>query len=117
LYQQYYNNQQQGLGDFPVYIGRTSQRGHGLGNILGSLFRRILPVLKKIAPHALRVGANIFQDVNEGRSFKESAMKRVPESLSKLTFDDKVQSGGSIRRRRKRKRSSKVQRKRRDIFS
>jgi len=50
MFDQYYAKQQRGRGDFPVYIGR--QRGHGLGNIIESLWRRILPILKSFAPIA-----------------------------------------------------------------
>jgi hypothetical protein len=39
LYERYYDRQQKGEGEFPVYVGRYMQKGHGLGNILGSLFR------------------------------------------------------------------------------
>jgi hypothetical protein len=48
MYQEYYAKQQRGGGDFPVYIGAYHQRGHGIGNILGSFFRRIIPTLKHL---------------------------------------------------------------------
>ena len=44
-YQTYYSNQV-GNGQF-VYSGRRYQKGHGLGNLLGSLFRTALPMIKK----------------------------------------------------------------------
>ena len=97
LYEQYYDRQQRGRGEFPVYVGRYAQRGHGIGNILGSLFRRILPVLKSIAPHILRTGVNVLEDVSKGKSWKESTIKRVPEVLSSYVF----QQSGSGKRKRK----------------
>jgi proline dehydrogenase len=116
MYEQYYTRQQKGDGNFPVYVGAHRQRGHGLGNILGSLFRRILPVLKSFAPHALRAGANIVDDVSKGKSWKDAAMQRVPETLSNFAFGAKDQSGSGIRRRRVtiNKRAKKAKR---DIFS
>ena len=59
IYDKYYSRQQKGNGDFSVYIGRATQQGHGLGSILSSLWRRVLPILKAYGPHALRAGANI----------------------------------------------------------
>jgi len=123
MFDQYYAKQQRGHGDFPVYIGRTRQRGHGLGNIIGSLWRRILPILKSFAPIALRTGARIFDDVNSGKTWKDSAVKRVQEPISSYMN----QSGNGVRRRRKavkrstkRKRTTKrkhTKKCKRDIFS
>jgi hypothetical protein len=101
LYERYYDHQQNGKGDFPVYAGRYVQKGHGVGNIIGSLFRRILPTLKLIAPHILKTGANVLDDVSKGQSLKESVIKRVPESLSRITFGDATQPGSGKRKRRK----------------
>jgi hypothetical protein len=98
VYERYYDRQQKGEGEFPVYVSRYMQKGHGLGNILGLLFRRILPVLKSFAPHALRAGANVLQDVSEGKSWKESAIKRIPEGLR--SFSVREQSGSGKRRKR-----------------
>jgi hypothetical protein len=123
MFDQYYSRQQKGSGDFPVYVGRYRQRGHGLGNMIGSLFRRILPYLKTFAPIALRTGANIVEDVSKGKSWKDAAFERVPETISRVAFGNKNQSGSGVRRRRiKRKRQAKTKRrtkrvKSRDIFS
>jgi hypothetical protein len=75
FYERYYDPQQNGKGEFPVYVGRYTQRGHGIGNILGSLFRQILPALKAVVPHVLRTGANVLEDVAEVKSLKETARK------------------------------------------
>lgn len=117
LFNQYYSQQQKGGGDFPVYVGRYRQRGHGLGNIIGSLFRRILPYLKSFAPIALRTGANIVEDVSRGKTWKDSAMDRVPETISKVAFGNMNQTGSGIRRKRKSKPKRKTKRVKRDIFS
>jgi len=129
MFDQNYAKQQRGHGDFPVYVGRTRQRGHGLGNIIGSLCRRILPILKSFPPIALRTGARIFDDVNSGKTCKESAVKRVQEPISSYMNSYMNQSDNGVRRRRKavkRKRSTKRKRTtkrkhtkkcKRDIFS
>lgn len=98
LFEQYYDNQQKGRGEFPVYVGRNTQKGHGIGNIIGSLFRRILPTLKAFAPYALRTGATVLDDVSQGKSWKDAAIKRIPEGLEKFTFR---QTGSGTKRRRK----------------
>jgi len=97
MFDQYYVKQQRGHGDFQVYIGRTRQRGHELGNIIGSLWRRILPIVKSFAPIALRTGARIFDDVNSRKTWKDSAVKRVQEPISSYMN----QSGNGVRKRRK----------------
>lgn len=89
LYERYYDRQQKGKGDFPVYVGRYMQRGHGIGSILSSLFRRILPALKFVAPHVLKAGVNVMQDVASGKTLKESAIKRVPETIRGVRISDK----------------------------
>jgi hypothetical protein len=90
VYERYYDRQQNGKGEFPVYVGRYTQRGYGIGNIIGSLFRRILPALKAVVPHVPRTGANVLEDVAEGKSLKESAIKRVPEGLRSVRIRDKT---------------------------
>jgi hypothetical protein len=120
MFDQYYTRQQSGSGDFPIYVGRYKQRGHGLGGILGNLFRRIIPYFKRFAPIALRTGANIVEDVSKGQTWKNAAMDRVPETISKVAFGNSNQSGSGIRRgKTRRKKSSKKRTKRakRDIFS
>src|SRR5208282_1379856 len=66
MYEDYYARQQKGDG-MPVYMGAVHQRGHGLGNMIGSLFRKILPFLQHGAATALRTGARIFEDVRGGK--------------------------------------------------
>jgi hypothetical protein len=111
LFEQYYSNQQKGRGEFPVYVGRYTQKGHGIGNIIGSLFRRILPTLKAVAPHVLRTGANVLDDVSQGKTWKESAIKRIPEGISAFR-----QSGSGKRKRSAKRRHISRKRQRKDIF-
>lgn len=102
LYERYYDNQQRGGGgEFPVYVGRYVQRGHGIGNIIGSLFRRILPALKAITPHVLRTGANVLEDVSKGESWKQAVIKRVPEAVLEAIKGPQTGSGSSRKRKKK----------------
>ena len=110
LYERYYDRQQKGEGKFPVYVGRYVQKGHGIGNIIGSLFRRILPGLKAIVPHVLRTGANALQDVSAGKSWKAAAIQRIPEGFRGFVSSEDAtikrsgeQSGSGKRRKRKAK--------------
>jgi len=67
----------------PVFAGARIQRGHGLGSILGGLFRRlVLPFVKNdaknVLTNAVKTGMEVTDDVLEGRSSKESSKRRVP---------------------------------------
>lgn len=111
MYEQYYTHQQNGYGDFPVYVGVSHQRGHGVGNILGGFFKRVIPTVKAFAPHVLRASADIFDDVMQGQTLTDAAMQRVPAAISKAVFNKNIQSGSGVRRRKS------VKRIKRDIFS
>ena len=117
LFDQYYARQQKGEGNFPVYVGRARQRGHGIGDIFRSIWRFLFPAIKTIAPHALRAGANIVEDVSSGSSWKNSTMKhgrsvydQIPDAISAGVAARNNQSGTG--RRRKRAKRAKL-----DIFS
>jgi hypothetical protein len=116
LYEQYYSLQQKGgNADFPVHIGIPRQRGYGIGSLLASLYRRILPFVKSLAPRVLRSGAEIIDGVSKGKTWKQSAKDTVrsqlPEALTKVAFGDETQaadfvgtgrcSSGSRRRKRR----------------
>lgn len=72
--------QQIGHG-LPVFRGSRAQKGHGLGNVLGGLFRSAMPLLKKgvksLGKEALRTGVEIAGDVLDGRSIRDSAKTRT----------------------------------------
>jgi hypothetical protein len=129
VFDQYYTRQQNGGGDFPVYVGRLRQRGHGIGDIFRSIWRYFSPAVKTLAPHALRAGANIVEDVSSGKTWKDSAFKhvpsvvrQVPSAISSVVSARQSQSGSGFLRRRTAKRKRVTKRKkpkkraRRDIF-
>ena len=78
LYEEYY--QRQNGGEIPVFVGRRFQHGHGLGSILSGFFRRlVLPFFKahgkKILANVVKTGAEVADDVLEGKTVKESAKR------------------------------------------
>ena len=71
-YENYYVGQV-GRGH-PVFTGARTQRGYGLGGILGGLFRSAMPLIKQgaktLGREALRTGVGIAQDAMEGKDIK-----------------------------------------------
>jgi hypothetical protein len=128
LFNQYYAQQQRGGGEFPVYVGRSRQHGHGLGDIFRSIFRSIMPFFKTIAPHALRAGANLVEDVSRGKRWRDSAKehaislaKQVPDAWTSSRprkVEEEEQTGSGFRKRKRlAKQSRPSKRARHDIFS
>ena len=116
MYETYYADQSGGNG-MPYFAGSRGQRGHGLGSLLGGLFRSAMPMIKRglaaFGKHALRTGLTIANDVAEGESVKASARRRIPESIKRMAgFPQQRGSGiasiggggGGRRRTTKRKR-------------
>jgi hypothetical protein len=122
-YVDYYINQA-GSG-LPIFQGSRGQRGHGFGSVLGGLFRSAMPMLKRIGAQALRTGAHIASDMASGKSFGESASKRISEGINTFLPSDptSIQSGSGVRKShkrksQKRKKSVKSSKRRRgDIFA
>lgn len=85
-YENYYIDQV-GSG-LPVYVGSRNQRGHGLGSVLGGLFRSAVPIVKKglatLGKSALKTGLSIAGDVLEGKNAGEAARSRVAEGIKNL---------------------------------
>jgi len=94
LYEDYYANQSGGT--MPVFVGRRHQRGHGLAQTIGGLFKRF--VVPLVAPHAKRIGKQILGnvaktgmevvgDVMEGRSVKEAVKERGLSGIKRTVGD------------------------------
>jgi len=102
MYEDYYARQNG--GEMPVFAGARTQRGHGLGSMLSSMFRRILPFLKSgakfLAPRVMKAGMQITDDVVAGKSFKESVKERVPDAIKEAISSVHMQSGSGFRKRR-----------------
>ena len=121
-YQEHYG------GGFPVFEGEIIQEGYGIGNVLGGLFRtlvplaskHVLPALKRTAKTAgkslLRSGINVVKDVAlEKKNLKDSLKRHAKTSVEDLLDSfAKSQKGSGYRCKLKRlQKKRKVQ----DIFA
>lgn len=86
-YENYYIHQA-GSGIGVIYKGVPYQRGHGIGNFLGGLFRSVLPLLsngaKAIGKEALSAGVGLLSDMTRARPMDESIKSRLKEISSNL---------------------------------
>ena len=113
VWEQFYDLQasQSGHG-IQGFEGTAYQRGGGLGNFLGRIFRSILPVVKSvgkkaakaIGKEALSAGAHIVSDVSMGRNIKASAKEHGINALANLadqTSQGLKQKGNGMGRKQK----------------
>ena len=77
--------------------------GHGLGSILGGLFRRALPFLSSGAKILGQQAMNVASDMIDGRSFQDSAKSRLKEGIKTFVTSNTIipQSGSGVRRKRR----------------
>ena len=112
MYEEYYLNQT-GSG-LPGFVGARYQRGHGLGNMLRSLSRIVIPFIKKgvgkIGKQAVKSSMDIAHDAMLGKNIKAAAKKRVSDGLRELVTQ-KGRGGPPGERIKKMKRESGYKRK------
>ena len=119
----------------PVFVGRRYQRGHGIGNVLGGLVRRVIGFLggrgmdflkqnrQAAVSNLIKTGVSVAKDVSSGKKVKDSLKARVPEGIKKtareLQFQlvDKQPPQQQYRPVRPKKRRGPKIRYRKDIFS
>ena len=89
----------------PVFMGRRYQRGHGIGNVLGSLFCRMVGFLggrgmdflkqnrQAAVSNLLKTGVNIVKDVSSGKKVKDTLKTRIPEGIKQTASQLKFQLG------------------------
>ena len=86
VYEDYYTRQVG--GGLPVFVGARAQRGHGLGNLFGSLFRSAMPLIKRgamaLGKRALKTGVRVAQDVVGGGNLKQAVKRRAREAGADL---------------------------------
>ena len=63
------------------FYGARTQRGHGLGSILGRLIRRTLPFLSSGVKILVQHAINGASDMIDGKSFQDSAKSRIKKSI------------------------------------
>jgi len=112
MYEDYYSRQVG--GEITVFAGSRYQRGHGLGSVLGGIFRRfVVPLFmthgKTLALDALKTGMDVAEDVLGGKhDFKESVKKRVPEGIKRTAQNLIRQSGSGVSKRRHKRRKRTI---------
>lgn len=93
------------------------QRGAGLGSILGSLARHLIPLAKNILwpatkkyvlPHAASAAKQVASDVLSGRNVKESIKDHGKQALKGIGEQIINQSGSGRKRRRIKSRKRKL---------
>ena len=111
LYEDYYTRQSE--GEVPVFYGARTQRGHGLGSILGWFFRRVMPFLSSGAKILGQQSMNVASDMIDGNSFQDSAKSRLKEVIKTFVKLNPIipQSGSGVRRNRRRQPSRKQSKK------
>lgn len=108
-----------GLDDGLVYYKSSykRQRGAGLGSILGSIARRLIPIARNILwpaakkyvlPHATAAAKQVAGDVLSGRNVKESIKDHGKQALKGIGEQIISQSGSGRHRRRIKPRKRKL---------
>ena len=64
-------------GGFPVFRGVPTQRGHGIGNVIGGLLRTLQPLAPTVGKTALRGGLQAMGDVLRGQPVKSAVKRRA----------------------------------------
>lgn len=85
-YDDYYTNQM-GHG-MPVFTGARLQRGHGLGNVLSSVLRMAMPLVKSgaktLARQGLKTGLKVAGDVMRGRKPRQAVRQQAKRAGQQL---------------------------------
>jgi hypothetical protein len=86
--------------------GYGRQIGGGVGDVLRSIWRYLLPVVRTagttLGREALSTGERIIDKIAEGENVKEAVITEGKKSLDTLLHKTHKQMGGGIKRRRKR---------------
>lgn len=125
-YIEYYDSQVGSGGVDHVFVGSPYQKGHGIGQFLGGLFRKALPFLKRgakaVGREALRAGMHIIDDVSTHNvPFKNALRNRAYESTHNLKrkaeekIDNLMKGSGYKRGARKLKKQLPGKRRRRRV--
>lgn len=112
LLRPYPEHYQRGAGILPAFSGTVYQDGNGLGDILKSVARIILPILGSGAATFIKGTAH---EISQGQSLGEAAKKSIAPTAKKIVGKavKRVVQKGKGRRRRRRVYKS---RKRKNIF-
>jgi len=119
----YYTAKYQTGNGLKPFRGPAFQRGYGLGGFFKGLARSFAPVLKqglaKVGKKALKTGVQVFQDVSQGKSVKESIKRRGKQNINEMFTDIRGEIKGKLNSRKRTssaKGSTLKRKKRKDIF-
>ena len=72
-----------------MFTGPRSQKGYGLGGILGGLFRSAIPLFKQgaktLGREVFNTGVSLAQDALEGKNIKTAANTRLRQAGRNLS--------------------------------
>ena len=74
----------------PVFYGARTQRDHGLGSIIGGLFRRALPFLSIGAKILGQQAMNVATDMIDSKSFQDSTKSRLKEGIKTFVTSNPI---------------------------
>ena len=89
MYEDYYTGQVG--GNMPVFPGARYQRGHGLGNVIGGLFRRVvLPFLRTSAKNVLPFLKKEQKDAHQKcvENWNGSGRRRTGRRISEIVREE-----------------------------
>ena len=97
-----------GIDDInPFYSDVYNQRGSGILSVIGNIFRRSVPFLRKyVFPTLQNLGSELLNDFTQGADMKESLKTHGTQAIKK------VLSGGRKRKRHVNKMNTKENKKR-----
>jgi hypothetical protein len=115
-YGEYYRAQ--AGGEIPVYAGRSTMGGKGLGGIFKGALRIAAPLLKRVGANlgkrALKTGSRVVGDALRGENVGRSLKRRLGESGGELMSDLSRLVGSSLPKRPKKNGAKKE--KKSDLF-
>lgn len=108
-YIEYYQRQAgAGISDIgPVYVrARTSQRGRGIGNIFGSIYRFIKPLFASLAPalksSAINAASGVISDIGS-KPFKQILKDNSKNAIKTFLNVAKQQTGSGCSKNKAKK--------------
>ena len=130
LYEDYYRNQRTGGNAIPVFVGRRYQRSHGIGQMIGGLFKRcVVPLVsthakligKQVLGNVTKTGMEVVGDVMVSRSAKEAIKERGLSGIKRTVGDIMRQSplnfGDDVPERQQQPRQQKNQKNKKKTFA
>lgn len=96
---------QRGAGHYPVFIGRSYQRGRGFGSVLSSVFRNLLvPAAKNVGKSLLKTGlqktSGVLSGIADGKNVRQAVMDELTVTPRTVVSRAKKRHASQTRTRR-----------------